>query len=45
MAAFDAIRTMQSLTVEKREEDRMTKIVWHIRQFGPTRALQMRLQG
>jgi len=23
----------------------MTKIVWHIRQFGPTQALQMRLQG
>jgi len=23
----------------------MTKILWHIRQFGPTQALQMRLQG
>jgi hypothetical protein len=43
---FGVIGSVQSLTYrEKREEDRMTKIVWHIRQFGPTQALQMRLQG
>jgi hypothetical protein len=28
-----------------REEDRMMTFVWRNRQFGPTHALQMRLQG